>query len=138
MAIQAYATSGAVGALNIAMRATPTGILVGGIAGLVAGFMVLADECENSTEGLDELTKKTREVIETDKQLKESSKKNAEQFKEEYDKIKEQTDQDKKLIEQLYKLNDVENKNSAQKQKMSSIMDTLKQKYPNLILSINE
>lgn len=115
--------------LNAAMSANPVGLVVTAISGLVAGLAAFSALVGKSdAEKLAEDMRAAREE--------------AEQTREEYQELSEEyhnnSDEVMALWRQVQDLSEVENKSAAQKQKLSSLVDELNKKVPDLGLSYDE
>lgn len=131
---QAAATGSATvaqNALNAAMAANPVGLVVAGVAALVAILWTLGDALFSASE-------ETEAQIDANKRLTDSIEDNRKAYDDRVDSMEQDAAASKALIGKIKELSAVENKSAAQKKMLASYVDMLNKQMPELNLAYDE
>lgn len=116
--------------LNTAMAANPVGLLVAGIAALVAGLVLFQKDVDRASE-------ETKKLVEDSKTLVQASNDAKDAFEDQITSIDANAIVVKQLADELYSLSEKEMKTNEEKSRMVSLVAMLNKEMPELNLTIN-
>lgn len=125
-------------ALNIAQNMSPTGWLITAIATVTAGLVAYKIATKDSTKELDKQRDETKKLCDATDKLTTSMKDNRQSRQDAKSDMEAEYGAYQKMSDKLYELAEKENKTNEEKAYMSSLVDELNAKMPELNLQYDE